>query len=143
MSVGDTVRLSPPFGYFTVSAGDAPIVCISAGIGMTPIKSFTDAYSDRVMKIVHVDKSSEHVPFFNHFMQNYQSKTEFVFSSNGRPTAETVVAKALSGAAANTKYYICGPAGFMCGVAMELRKNGVDGGNVVWEAFAPSLSCPM
>ncbi len=144
LKVGDIVQLSPPFGYFVVRDVDtSPMVLISAGIGMTPIKSFADAYSDRVQKIIHVDKQASDVPFFSHFQSQFGDKTSFIYSQGGRPSAAAIVAQAISNAAPNTKYYVCGPTGFMCNVAQELGKAGVASSNVVWEAFAPSLSCPV
>ena len=143
LKVGDVVKLSPPFGAFTVAADESPMVLISAGIGMTPTKSFADANGERVKNIVHVDKSLETVPFKDHFEQNYKAKTNFMFSAGGRPAPKDVVAKAMASAADNTKYYMCGPPGFMMNVAKELRVAGVANDNIVWEAFAPQMSCPV
>ena len=143
LKVGDLVQLAPPFGYFNVVEGDSPIVCLSAGIGMTPMKAFADAHGGRVHKIVHVDRSMEEVPFRAHFDQNYKDKTEYVISASEQSETIAKVTEAIKNAPADTKYYVCGPTGFMCAVAMSLRKSGVESGNIVWEAFSPTLSCPV
>lgn len=143
LKVGDVVKLSPPFGAFTVADDGSPMVLLSAGIGMTPIKAFADAHPDRVQKIIHVDKSLEQVPFRAHFDQNFKDKTEYLFSSGGRPSVKTIADNAMKSAAAGTKYYLCGPPSFMGGVAKELRNAGVPSDCIVWEAFSPQLSCPV
>lgn len=145
LKVGDVVKLSPPFGNFNVPEDSSPIVCVSAGIGMTPMKIFCEAHADRVAKVVHVDKTAEDVPFKEFFQSKFSDKTSFHYSgpAGKHPSADELIAVMKAGAADNTRYFVCGPTMFMCEVAKALRASGVSADNVVWEAFAPSLSCPV
>ena len=62
IQVGDTVKISPPFGNFTANnKRDAGL--ISAGVGITPMIALQKTLGDHVKKNIHVDKTFKHHAF--------------------------------------------------------------------------------
>ena len=48
MPEGDVVGLAAPFGTFAIKEKSAVLVLISAGIGVTPMKSFLSSHPDQI-----------------------------------------------------------------------------------------------
>lgn len=146
LNVGGVVKLSPPFGPFKVESDPENVktsVLISAGVGMTPMKSFLDSLGPKVVKAVHVDKNEHAVPFLNHFNTINAGRNAFYFSQNGRPKADNIVGSVISEVGADHRYYICGPPTFMRDVVHSLVAHQVPRDRIHWEAFSPQLSCPV
>lgn len=147
--VGDVIRLSAPFGPFNVTADTKSAILISAGIGMTPMKVFLDTHGAVVTKAIHVDKDQASVPFYDHFVANNAGKNTFLYSKDGRPDMKAEMSALVKELAATTsdgvvhKYYVCGPTSFMQSTVHALVGAGVPKEQIVWEAFAPQLSCPV
>ena len=57
LKVGDTVKLTPPYGVFTLDQELPTGVLVSAGIGVTPMINFARALGDKTALVVHVDKT--------------------------------------------------------------------------------------
>jgi nitric oxide dioxygenase len=45
VGIGDRLRLSHPYGELTLRAGEAPLVLVSAGVGVTPLAAILDHVS--------------------------------------------------------------------------------------------------
>ena len=145
LQIGSTVKLSPPFGDFNASSVTASdtLVLISAGIGMTPMKSFLQLHRDKVAKAVHIDHDAESVPFKTYFECNNKNNL-FLFSKpNGHPTATAILDQIEKDVGLKHKYFVCGPTSFMCDVVRTLHQANIPPEHIHYEAFAPSLSCPI
>jgi nitric oxide dioxygenase len=143
LKVGDVVRLSPPFGPFCVAPDSSSAVLLSAGIGQTPMKAFLDSHGALVVRAVHVDKDAAAVPYYQHFETHNAGKNQWLFSAQGRPDMAAVTAALVKEAGANHRFYVCGPTSFMKDAVHGLIAAGVPRASIVWEAFAPQLSCPV
>jgi nitric oxide dioxygenase len=150
---GDVVHLSPPFGPFTLAPSTSVFegdrkkaVLISAGIGRTPMKAFLDSLVGqgvKTVKTVHVDKNQAAVPFYDYFESTNAGGNQYCFTEEGRPTTADIAKALVAEEGADSTFYMCGPTSFMQGMAHGLVANGVERGNVKWEAFSPQMSCPV
>ncbi|GAA1563189.1 MULTISPECIES: globin domain-containing protein [Kribbella] len=148
VAVGDTLRVSAPFGTVTLPEGDAPLVLASAGIGITPMLSLlrhlaaTDAA--RPVTVLHGEQTAGAHAF----------RAELEALSNDLPgldiqvwyeeapadwPAERTGFVELDGLpiAAGTTAFLCGPFEFMQSVRTQLLEAGVAAADVHYEVFGP------
>ncbi|KAL7798830.1 globin-like protein [Trichoderma afarasin] len=151
--VGDKVQLSPPHGEFTFSAADtpvtAPIVLLSAGVGVTPLLSILDTILDnssqgaRPVTWIHGARHSGAVTYGKHIREadaKHSNLSTKIFIKNvsdadvkgqqydyaGRISLDTLEAEGvLPVSDASAEYYICGPEEWMIQTRAELLKKGV------------------
>lgn len=165
-SVGDVVELSRPQGDFSVdvtdaSKADAPMVFLSAGVGVTPLRAILDTVLDgseslmkgRPISWVQASRSKDAEVFGPHVRdvaaRHSNVRTKVFFDAVGEADVEGVdydVAseldlKALD--AANdlfvgnprAEYYICGPVEWMMTVKKGLGELGVPAERLHLEVF--------
>lgn len=144
MAVGDTIKLSPPFGSFACQEGK-PVVLLSAGIGMTPMKAFLDSNPTAVIKAVHIDKHVDSIPFRAHFEKQNAGKNVFVLTQDGqgRPNLGQLTINLVEDLGTEPVFYVCGPTSFLQDAVHGLLNAGIPKNQIAWEAFAPQLSCPV
>ncbi|KAL6872534.1 flavohemoglobin [Trichoderma longibrachiatum] len=151
--VGDTVQLSPPHGEFTFSAAaippTAPVVLLSAGVGVTPLLSILDTIlaseseASRPVTWIHGARHSGAVTYGKYIREadaKHSNLTTKIFLNNvsesdvkgqqydyaGRVNLDTLEADGvLPLNDASAEYYICGPEEWMVQVRAELLKKGV------------------
>jgi nitric oxide dioxygenase len=159
-SGGDVIKVSHPFGDFffdTEEAGeDAPVVLISAGVGLTALtsvfNSLTENKSSRPITWIQGARNSKTRAFKTHFDQcaaNHENVHTFYYSSSpsdievqgqdyhikGRVDLDRVDRKHLHTDNNKTQYYCCGPTQFMLDVEAKLRSYGVPSERVKMELF--------
>lgn len=151
--VGHKVQLSPPHGEFTFSTADtpttAPVVLLSAGVGVTPLLSILDTILDsssqaaRPVTWIHGARHAGAVTYGKYIREadakhsNLSTKI-FLNTVNegdvkgqqydyeGRMNLDTLEADgALPLKDASAEYYICGPEEWMIQTRAELLKKGV------------------
>lgn len=175
---GDVLRVSHPAGEFfldpdaetknasTSDAGAgngdedgnaAPVVLISAGVGITPtisiLNTLVERGSQRQVTFIHGTRSSKVQAFGKHVQEladAYSNITKVVFNKN--PAEDAVEGVDYDFATrvdlekldrrtqlfldrGDTEYFVCGPAGFMKDVLRKLREWGVEDGRVHAEFF--------
>ncbi|CAO2655814.1 Nn.00g046170.m01.CDS01 [Neocucurbitaria sp. VM-36] len=158
--VGDVVRVSHPFGDFFLEERedekDAPIVLVSAGVGLTALTSIfnrlTETKSSRPISWIQGARNSNIRAFKKNVDQiaaNNENVNTVYFSSNpiegeiegqdydikGRVTLEKVDKALLYTDNSNTKYFVCGPTPFMLDVEKKLKSYGVPSDRVKMELF--------
>ena len=106
LAAGALVDLSAPTGGFRLPEGDAPLVFITAGIGVTPAAAMLRS----------VDEIESRIS--GHEGRHLILRTT---ADHGRPSAEDFAALVTD----NADYFLCGPAGFMKAAAEALRAAGV------------------
>jgi nitric oxide dioxygenase len=151
--VGDVVQLSPPHGEFTFSATaipeSAPIVLLSAGVGVTPLLSILDTIlgnsseSSRPVTWIHGARHAGAVTYGKYireaekkhsnlstkiFLKNVQEgdKKGEQYDYEGRMDLDALEADGvLPLKDASAEYYICGPEEWMIQTRAGLEKKGV------------------
>ena len=116
LAAGDLVDLSAPTGVFRLPEGDAPLVFITAGIGVTPAAAMLRS----------VDEIESRIS--GHEGRHLILRTT---ADHGRPSAEDFAALVTD----NADYLLCGPAGFMKAAAEALRAAGVLSARIRTEKF--------
>jgi nitric oxide dioxygenase len=157
LKAGDTVQTSAAFGDFKPSLdGEAPIVLLSAGVGITPMISVLNTLAlrnpNRRVVFAHAARHGRHHPLRSD-LRTARSKlkalTEVQFYET--PEADDQVGvdyqhqgrMALSSLGleqvADANVYLCGPSGFMREQWMALINAGVPASRIHREVFGPDL----
>ncbi len=158
VNVGDTIRVGPPCGEFTIDPSDRsprPIVFIAGGIGVTPLlamaKSLVAAKSPAPIYFLQAAKNSAVHALADEVRGlaagGADVTTRVVYDdplegdlttgkcdSHGRVTAALLREWAPT---AEARFYFCGPTPFMASVADSLKGLGVDDSRVNFEFFGP------
>jgi nitric oxide dioxygenase len=158
--VGDVVRVSHPFGDFFFDEKDddkdAPVVLISAGVGLTCLTSVLNALvekkSSRPISWIHGARNSNTRAFKRHIdglvAENANVHAMYFGSSpkesevegrdyhvKGRVDLEKVDKGILFADNEKTQYFVCGPMHFMLDVEEKLKSYGVPAERVKMELF--------
>lgn len=127
MSEGSVIDVSFPSGNFTLAEGDAPIMLLSAGIGITPMVPMAKAAAEsgREALFYHVCRTKQDFALADEMeaMAERHPNLRIVVRAteeDGRPTADDIAALTIKGA----DCYICGPEGAMKCFAEGARKGG-------------------
>jgi len=123
MPEGELVGLSAPFGTFSLK--EKPIVLVSAGIGITPMKAFVQVASDRVKLAVHVDKAAEQHPFKDAFAE-VPTHVHYTQAA-GRSEANALVKEVLQAHVSECDFYLCGPDAWQTDLKAALEQAGAKG----------------
>ncbi|KXT15175.1 hypothetical protein AC579_3925 [Pseudocercospora musae] len=160
--IGDVVQLSHPAGDFFYNPetdAESPVVLLSAGVGVTPMISILNTLvergSEQPIAFIHGARNSSARAFGSH-VRHIAAKNEnvkasfFVKNLSERDVVDrdyTHVGRLTLGkiSQANrkdlwldddrTKYFVCGPGGFMADVARGLEGLGVDERRIKLEVF--------
>lgn len=151
IAVGDTLRLSAPYGDLVLRDSAAPVLLASAGIGCTPMLSMLEHLADTghtaPVTVLHADRS----PADHALRADHRALTHKLASASVRFWYETGHEDAESGdsagridlsgvpVTAGTKAYLCGPLPFMRAVREQLLAKGVPAADIHYEVFGPDL----
>lgn len=157
--VGDVVQVSHPFGDFYLEEekkGDAPVVLISAGVGLTCLtsilKTLVEGRSTRPVSWIHGSRDEKTRPFRKEIgdmvEQDRNLRTVFFASSpaegevqgkdydiKGRVDLEKAGKDVLFTDNSEALYFVCGPAGFMVDIESKLTSLGVSSDRIKMELF--------
>lgn len=163
--VGDQIEMSFPRGEFFIDVNDtskanAPLVLLSAGVGVTPLVSILETVlapdsktAGRPIRWIHAARNSEQMPFHEHVRA----------LAEGRPNVDTRVflnevrdgdvegreydfqgrmdlarldkERHLGLRDPATEFYVCGPAPWMLGLRAKLEAMGVERESIKMELF--------
>lgn len=156
IGVGDTVEVRPPSGEFVVPDGTAPLVLISAGVGITPMISILHDEaargSTRPILFAHVARDGENHAFraeIDALLAHASGIRRLVFYTRprdadirdvnydrkGRLTADDILSVEGS---KDAHYMLCGPARFLADTRLGLERSGVPQSRIHFETFGPS-----
>ena len=148
---GDEIEVSAPFGELTLPEHEAPLVLVSAGIGITPMIGFlhhlVHTESDRNVLVLHADRSlanHAHRVEAAELVEALPGATQLRWYEDlGAREADEVLRAGridLDGVElpAEAEIYLCGPVPFMAGVQAALRERGVAVDRIHYEVFGPA-----
>ncbi|KAL4787107.1 globin-like protein [Aspergillus varians] len=161
INVGDTVKVSHPYGDFHLenATADHPLVLVSAGVGLTPLTSMVNTLTaqettnTRPIHFIHGAHTSASRAFQSHIQslsQTLPNLTTNFFLTNptdsdkqgstythaGRVDLSKLDAdKDLFLSNPATEYFICGPTEFMIVTKNALTAQGVDDARIHMELF--------
>jgi len=151
---GDTLKLFPPAGNFTLAEGEGPLVLISGGVGVTPLLAMTEAAlrTQRPITFIHYARNAEVHAFRTQLeqwsAQHPQLRTYFVYEQHagearaphaiGRPDAAQLRAWLPQGQ--DYDAYFVGPAPFMASIKRLLSEFGLPQERLRYEFFGPAAA---
>jgi ferredoxin-NADP reductase/MOSC domain-containing protein YiiM len=158
LQVGDVIEASAARGTFTLQPGDAPVILLSAGIGVTPVLAMLHALaaeaSTREVWWLYGARSSREHPFAeeargllgklvnSHSLICYSSpdpedQPQVNFDAHGRLDRQVLADLRLP---RDGDYYICGPSTFMSDITDGLQALGVGPRHIHTELFGAGPS---
>ncbi|MDJ0851708.1 MAG: pyridoxamine 5'-phosphate oxidase family protein [Myxococcota bacterium] len=154
VEVGSILSARAPAGDFVLDHGTRPVVLVSAGVGVTPMLSMLHALAwqpARPVHFVHGARDGRHHALADEArsaVAGRQNATLHVAYSRPRPDDRAgehydsegridaaLLERILPDLAA--EYYLCGPVGFMAGLAADLEARGVAPDRIHSESFGP------
>jgi 3-ketosteroid 9alpha-monooxygenase subunit B len=152
---GDVLEATKPSGVFTVPEGDAPVVALCGGSGVTPVMSITKsvlASTDRTVRILYANRDADSVIFrdeLDRLVREHPDRLEVrhhLDSEGGYLTADDIGGFA-AGAGEQALHFLCGPTPFMDLVEQTLLEQGVPRERILLERFGdqpgPSVGEPF
>ena len=147
---GDQIRVSAPFGELVLEDSEAPLVLISAGIGITPIIGIlhylAGTGSTREVRVLHADRSPArhaHRQELKELVGALPAATlhRWYEDLGVRPTRDVLrvgrVDLETVGIPADAKIYLCGPLPFMESVHHSLVEQHIPEADIHYEIFGP------
>ncbi|MBB2944314.1 nitric oxide dioxygenase [Actinoplanes lutulentus] len=135
---GDTLRLSQPYGDLTLRPGDAPLLLVSAGVGITPMAAILEHVSrtqpTREVVTAHADRNPQRhalrTDMSSHGtrLQTFKSLLWYA-ETNGRIDIDLLPVHP------EADVYLCGPAPFMQVVRAGLHRRGIPDERIHYEVF--------
>ncbi|MFI5488343.1 globin domain-containing protein [Micromonospora echinaurantiaca] len=155
VTVGDTLRLSPPFGEVSAVAGSGPLLLVSAGIGLTPamaaLEHLAATEPHRPVTLVHADRAGTahafrgELPRLHAALPNLRTTLWYEEVSDADlagPTAEVaggLVDPEMIPLSPDAHVHLCGPLPFMNVVRGGLLRRGVPVDRIAYEVFGPGM----
>ncbi len=142
-TVGTALRVAPPAGDFYYKPVEgAPLVLISAGVGITPMLSILGALPSAVRpkaQFLHAARDAAFVPHKTE-VQSSGTANRFFFADLEAGDAPELTAGWLCKETPieAAQYYICGPKGFMAMAINGLKRAGVSDERIHYEFFGPA-----
>ena len=148
INVGDSINLYAPAGDFFFTDRQAPVVLLSAGVGITPMQAILETLAkesyEYPVQYLHACENSEQHSFD-------QRTTELINQHNWQQhiwylTGEVSQQHILQGMMDFTQidlpieqgdFYLCGPIPFMQFAKQQLLTLGVEANNIHYEVFGP------
>ncbi|WP_153505034.1 globin domain-containing protein [Cumulibacter manganitolerans] len=148
---GDLVEVSAPFGELTLTESDAPLMLISAGIGVTPMIGFLNhlsrTNSTRQVQVLHADRTPARHAHRSELKELVAAlpgaSLHRWYESLGTREAHEYLRTGLIDLEKidlpdDADIYLCGPLPFMGTVRSTLRRRGVPEDQIHYEIFGPS-----
>ncbi|BAL90864.1 putative flavohemoprotein [Actinoplanes missouriensis 431] len=135
---GDTLRLSQPYGDLVLRPGDAPLLLISAGVGITPMAAILEHVArtqpTREVVAAHADRSRDRhalradMSASGARLRNFTS-LHWYEDTDGRIDVDQLPVHP------EADVYLCGPVPFMQAVRAGLHLRGVPDERIRYEVF--------
>ncbi len=148
LQVGDEVNLYAPAGDFFFNDRQAPVVLVSAGVGITPMQAMLETLNqqgyNKPVQYLHACENSKQHSFAarttelierNKWQQSIWYRTEHVTTEHvhfGQMDLSAVELPVEQG-----NFYLCGPIAFMQFAKQQLLNLGVASANIHYEVFGP------
>ncbi|MFI6226564.1 globin domain-containing protein [Micromonospora echinospora] len=154
VAVGDTLRLSPPFGEVASAPGEGPLLLVSAGIGVTPAMAALEHLAvtapHRPVTLVHADRAGaahalrDQLPRLAGALPGlrlhlwYEEDGDLLDGLSAEVSAGRVDPQLIP-LAPDAHVHLCGPLPFMNLVRSGLLRRGVPAGRIAYEVFGPGM----
>ncbi len=138
---GDRLRLSHPYGDLTLTPGTAPLLLVSAGVGITPMAAILEHVArtqpTRPVTAAHADRHPDRHPLRADMAAHGARLTSFehlTWYEQGAANTGPLDVDALP-LHPDTEVYLCGPVPFMQLVRAGLHRRGLPDDRIRYEVF--------
>lgn len=153
LQVGDTLKLFPPSGDFTLAPGDKPLVLISGGVGITPTLAMLEAAlkTERPVHFIHCARNGS-VHAFRDWTdslaaQHPQLQRFYCYAEDDGSRDANAVGLLTQDLLAewlprerDVDAYFLGPKGFMAAIRRHLKALGIPDAQSRYEFFGPAAA---
>ncbi|KAA9393329.1 hemin transporter [Kocuria coralli] len=150
---GTVLDVSQPAGDVVLDDTEAPLVLVSAGIGITPVAAIMEDLSrrqpDRTVRLFHADKSHAHHALYQGLrrqvlaMPDARAQNWYEEDAENAPTLHPAKSGFMDLSDVElpeeAQVFMCGPLPFMQSARRALIDQGVPSGNIHYEVFGPDL----
>ena len=150
---GTQLDVSQPAGDVILEDTEAPLVLVSAGIGITPIAAILEDLSrrqpDRTVRIFHADKDHRNHVLYSSLRRQVlamgDAKAQNWYESDAdaaptlHPAREGFMDLSDIDVPADAEVFMCGPLPFMYESRTALMGKGIPSENIHYEVFGPDL----
>ncbi len=150
---GTVLQLSQPAGDVVLDGSDAPLVLVSAGIGITPIAAIMEDLSrrqpDRTVRLFHADRSHEHHALYAGLrrqvlaMSDAEAQNWYESDADAAPTLHPALQGFMDLSSVDVpseaQVFMCGPLPFMQSARQDLLAKGISSERIHYEVFGPDL----
>lgn len=143
VEAGDTLELTKPAGVFCLrDDGDAPVVALCGGSGVTPIMSIVKralVSTPRAVRVLYANRAPDSV-IFDSSLREWQSRypdrleVHHHFDTDSGFMSADAISHLVAGSL-DADFYICGPGPFMDLIESTLLGMGVGPGQIFIERF--------
>jgi nitric oxide dioxygenase len=154
VSVGDLLQLTRPSGDVVLIDGPAPLVLISAGVGITPVAAILEDVAARTPQrsvlLLHADHSpAQHAlrravdvsaaQLTDVARYTWYEDPASLPDADGQQLRTGLMDLSELTIPKDAQVFMCGPLPFMRGVRRTLIEHGLDPTNISYEIFGPDL----
>ena len=134
LQVGQVIQASPPANDFALSDGDAPIVLLAGGIGVTPLISMATELNreGRDFTFHYAGRSASIMGFREELANAFSERVCFHFDDESPLDLSTL----MQGLDTSTALYICGPKGMIDAARACAETAGLLNNNIHVELFS-------
>ncbi|SJN10109.1 Flavohemoprotein (Hemoglobin-like protein) (Flavohemoglobin) (Nitric oxide dioxygenase) [Leucobacter sp. 7(1)] len=150
---GTVLEVSQPAGDVVLDNTAAPLVLVSAGIGITPVAAIMADVSqnqpDRTVRLFHADRSHAQHPLYTELREQVlampDARGQNWYEEHAAAAPTLVPARSgfmdFTGVEIPTdaQVFMCGPLPFMQSARRELMGQGIAAGNIHYEVFGPDM----
>jgi nitric oxide dioxygenase len=138
VSAGDTLRVSQPYGDLTLRSGDAPLLLVSAGVGITPMAAILEHVArtqpTREVVTAHAERSPERHAL-RADMSGHGTRLRTFKSLHWYEETDGHLDVDLLPVHPEAVVYLCGPVPFMQLVRAGLHRRGIPDERIRYEVF--------
>ena len=150
---GAILDVSQPAGDVVLDNTEAPLVLVSAGIGITPVAAILEDLSrrqpDRTVRLFHADRAHETHALYTSLrrqvlaMRDARAQNWYEADAHAAPTLHPALPGFMDLQAVdlpdNATVFMCGPLPFMQSMRSTLLSRGVASDRMHYEVFGPDL----
>lgn len=156
LQLGESVQLYAPAGDFYLKPSQAPLILISAGVGITPMQAMLESLAEqqperRVLFLHACEHPAQHSFWLSHqrLARELDLSLYTWYRHNADDPKATSVGRIYQGLmtlsdlaaeelpVAQAEVYLCGPTAFMASICQQLLTLGVDAQRIHYEVFGP------
>jgi nitric oxide dioxygenase len=150
---GAVLDVSQPAGDVVLDESDAPLVLVSAGIGITPIAAILEDLSrrqpQRTVRLFHADRAHDTHALYDSLhrqvlaMSDARAQNWYEVDAEDAPTLHPALPGFMDLTAVDlpddASAFMCGPLPFMRAMRATLIKRGIPSERIQYEVFGPDL----